>query len=412
MRDLSFNTRPSTILHLDLNSCFATIEQQANPFLRGKSLAVAAYDSPGGCILAPSIEAKCFGVKTGMRVKEGKELCPNLLVMTPDPNKYRQVHLAIRDILSDYTNDFHPKSIDEFVLNMTGMPAIVASSPSDNMQQVAREIKKRIKSEIGEWLTTSVGISTNRFLAKVASNLHKPDGLDEINKNNFLAIYEKLKLTDLSGIALRNEARLNSMGIFKVLDFYNAPLWKLKAAFSGISGYYWYLRLRGWEIDDFISKRGSFGNSYALPKKYDTVEKLSPILSKLCEKTGVRLRAGGFEAYGIHLSLLYEKGFWHKRETLSKSLFDSRDIFREAKRLLWKAPKKKVSIMTVSCFNLVDKKSSQLELFCDVAKKERLVLSVDRINERWGDFTLSAGNSLNLEEMIHDRIAFGGVREL
>src|SRR3972149_8253578 len=188
MANLTFNHRPSTILHLDLNSCFATIEQQANPRLRGRPIAVAAFAAPSGCILAPSIEAKRYGVKTGMRVKEAHVLCPALIVLPPDPWKYRNVHLALKKLLGKYTNDFTPKSIDEFVLNLEGYPALVESSPfdktqgypersrTDSMEKVGREIKERIKKEIGEWLTVSVGISTNRYLAKTAASLHKPDG--------------------------------------------------------------------------------------------------------------------------------------------------------------------------------------------------------------------------------------------
>src|SRR3989344_3534104 len=180
LTNLYFNPRPSVIMHIDLNSCFATVEQQANPHLRGKPVAVAAYTTPSGCILAPSIEAKHYGIKTGMRVKDGKLLYPGLIVLPPDPWKYRSVHLKLRKLISDYTADFNPKSIDEFVLNLEGYPCLVASS----MQQVAREIKIRIKKEIGDWLTVSIGISPNRFLAKLASGIHKPDGLDEINKDN------------------------------------------------------------------------------------------------------------------------------------------------------------------------------------------------------------------------------------
>jgi len=117
--ELAFNPKRSTIMHLDLNSCFASIEQQANPHLRGKVIVVAAYASPGGCIVAPSIEAKRLGIKVGMRVREAKLVCPEVVVLEPDPNKYRNVHLALRKILSQYTNHFLPKSIDEFDLITT-----------------------------------------------------------------------------------------------------------------------------------------------------------------------------------------------------------------------------------------------------------------------------------------------------
>src|SRR3972149_7302235 len=178
--NLVFNPKPSTIMHMDLNSCFATIEQQANPHLRGKPVVVAAYTTPSGCIVAPTVEAKGYGIKVGMRVKEGKLLYPGLIVLAPDPWKYRTVHLGLRRIISDYTDKFVPKSIDEFVLNLQGYPSF-----DKGMLEVAREIKERIKKEIGEWLTVSVGVAPNRFLAKTAAGLHKPDGLDEINKDNF-----------------------------------------------------------------------------------------------------------------------------------------------------------------------------------------------------------------------------------
>ncbi|MBU1133155.1 DNA polymerase IV, partial [Patescibacteria group bacterium] len=141
---LPFNPKPSTIMHVDINSCFATIEQQANPSLRGKPVAVAAFDSPSGCILASSIEAKKLGIKTGFRVKEGKLICPDLIVLEPDPPKYRDVHLKLRNLLRTYTENVIPKSIDEFVLNLEGYPAY-----KKGMFSVGKEIKKRIKNEVG-----------------------------------------------------------------------------------------------------------------------------------------------------------------------------------------------------------------------------------------------------------------------
>ncbi|MFH1648871.1 MAG: DNA polymerase IV, partial [Patescibacteria group bacterium] len=196
---LPFNPKPSTIMHVDINSCFATIEQQANPSLRGKPVAVAAFDSPSGCILASSIEAKKLGIKTGFRVKEGKLICPDLIVLEPDPPKYRDVHLKLRNLLRTYTENVIPKSIDEFVLNLEGYPAY-----KKGMFSVGKEIKKRIKNEVGEWITVSVGVGPNRFLAKTASGLNRPDGLDEINENNHVEVFRSLKLTDLCGIAERN----------------------------------------------------------------------------------------------------------------------------------------------------------------------------------------------------------------
>jgi DNA polymerase-4 len=407
--ELGFNPKPSTVMHLDLNSCFATIEQQANPHLRGKPIAVAAYSSPSGCIVAPSVEAKRYGIKVGMRVKDGKLLYPDLIVLPPDPWKYRNVHLGLRRILSDYTADLTPKSIDEFVLNLEGYPAL-----RKGMRSIACEIKTRIRREVGDWLSVSVGIAPNRFLAKTGASLHKPDGLDEINKDNFLDIYSKLALTDLCGIKLRNTLRLNGMGIYSVLDFYRAPYWKLKAAFKSVLGYYWYLRLRGWEIDDVVFGRKSYGNSFALPQPLSGPEELSPVLSKLVEKMGSRLRKAGYKARGVHLSLVFRNHtFWHRGVTTSKVLFDSRDIYKEAFRLLVGCPYKgAVRELAVSVFNLSRELDLQMELFEDVAKKENIVKAVDRLNERWGNFVVTPARMISTKEVVMDRIAFGGVKEL
>ncbi|HJY99006.1 MAG TPA: hypothetical protein VJ227_04850 [Patescibacteria group bacterium] len=401
-------------MHIDLNSCFATIEQQANPFLRGKPVAVAAFTSPGGCILAASVEAKRLGIKTGMRVREGRKIYSGLMVLPPDPWKYRGVHLKLRQIVSEYTVSFTPKSIDEFVLDMKDSPRLGVRS----MEAVAEEIKDRIKREVGDWLTVSVGIAPNRYLAKIAVGLHKPDGLSRIDKDNFLDIYSRLKLTDLTGIKERNAARLSSVGIYTVLDFYSAALWRLKAAFHSINSLYWHARLRGFEVDDIGFGRRSYGNSVALGANLRRTDELSPVLARLTEKMCGRLRRAKYKASGIHLAIVYKDGtWWHRGRLLNRSLFDSRDIFRAAFRLLSASPSgenkgKNVLNLAVSCFNLVNADTTQLEIFSDAEKKNRLVQAQDDINEKWGDFTVGFARSFAGAPKVLDRIAFGGVKEL
>lgn len=415
MSDLGFNTSPSHVMHIDLNSCFATIEQQANPNLRGKPVAVAAFTSPGGCILAASVEAKKFGIKTGMRVRDGKSIYPGLIVLPSDPWKYRNIHLALRKLISDYTNDFVPKSIDEFVLDLTDFLNLKRMSlGSKEIKEVANEIKQRIKKEIGEWLTVSVGIAPNRYLAKVAAGLHKPDGLDEISANNFLGVYAELKLMDLTGIKERNALRLNSVGIFSVLDFYNAPVWKLKAAFHSINGLYWHTRLAGYEADGVEFARRSYGNSVALGSTIIERDEILPILSNLVEKTGSRMRNAGYTAGGVHLLIAYKDGsFWHHGENSSKLLFDSRDIFKKAVEILKPvACNRAIRNIDVSVFNLSKNKNFQLDFFDNIERKKRLTETVDSINRRWGEFVIKPGRILLGKQKVLDRIAFGGVKEL
>jgi DNA polymerase IV len=407
--NLGFNRAPSTVMYLDLNSCFASIEQQANPFLRHKPVAVATYDTPNGCILAASIEAKRLGIKVGLRVKEGRLLCPDLIVRSPDSDKYRAVHLAFKQLLSDYTPKVVPKSIDEFALDFSGTPAF-----QRGLFIVGQEIKDRIKAGIGDYLTVSIGLGPNRFLAKTASNLHKPDGLDEINENNYQAVYQKLSLMDLTGINRQNTIRLNTVGIYTVTDFLNADIPLLRSAFHSILGYYWFLRLRGWEIDDVDYGTKSFGHSYALPKSLSTPEELAPILGKLVEKVGFRMRHANYQTKGVYLGVLFnDYQYFHEGKSLDQSIFDSRDIYRAAFRLLshssYHLP---VRNLAVSCFNLSPRSTLQLDLFNDVQRQENLVTALDDINDRLGNFVITPANMANTQEYVHDRIGFGQIHGL
>jgi DNA polymerase-4 len=267
---------------------------------------------------------------------------------------------------------------------------------------------------VGEFITVSIGIAPNRFLAKTASGLHKPDGLDEVNKDSFLKVYRQLDLQDLSGIAQNNAVRLGNVGIYTVLDFYNADIVTLKRAFHSIGGYYWYLRLRGWEIDSVEFSRKSFGNSYALPKPLSRLDELSPILSKLTEKMAFRLRSSGFSARGLGIFVNYRGGnFWHKTYLLGEFLYESGDFFKAAYKLLSRSPyRDPVRVLAVCCFALEKVSTSQPDMFGIQAKKFNLANSIDAINSKWGNFVVGPASLLLSKEHVKDRIAFGGVRDL
>jgi DNA polymerase-4 len=408
--DLPINRNKPYIMHIDLNSAFASIEQQAYPHLRGKPIAVAAYNSPRACVIAPSIEAKTYGVKVGHMVQEAKLLCPGLIVRTPDPAKYRTVHTKFRDLFKEYSPDVVPKSIDEAVINFEGTPIL----RNKNLIEVGFEIKKRMKDEIGDWLRCSIGISTNRFLAKTAASLHKPDGLDVIDNTNLEKVYSHLNLIDLCGINTRFQARLNASGIYTPLEFFKASEFKLrKEVFKSITGYYWYLRLKGWEIDAVDFGRKSFGNSYALGKKTSDKRDLGILLLKLCEKTGRRIRHNNFKAYGIHVSFVYEDWtYWHKGKTLSQPVYTTSEIYVQALKILNLQPETKiVREIAVSVFNLNRSDFEQTDIF--ETDKSRLVAdAMDVINDKYGEFVITPALMMGMKETILDRVAFGGVREL
>jgi DNA polymerase-4 len=412
--DLPLNATAPRIMHVDLNCAFATLEQQASPHARGIPLVVAAYDSPGGCVLAASIEAKKLGIKTGMTVRDARILYPAVLVRKPNPPLYRDAHLKFKKIFMDYTPTVVPKSIDEAVLDFSAVNTQVLFKKS--LIDISYEIKKRIRGEIGEWVSCNIGIATNRFLAKTAASLHKPDGMDVITYKNLEDIYAKLHLLDLCGINTRFQARLNVAGIFTPLEFLHTPLEILKKqVFRSVCGYYWFLRLRGWEIDAMDFKRKSYGQSYALGKKSNDPSYLSSLLLKLTEKMGRRLRKAGKTARGVHLGLSYTDGsYWHKGTLFGEELFTTDALFKRVMLIFNKQPETKVvSRLDVCCFELSGAGTVQESLFESGEEKMREVSkALDKINDRYGEYTIVPLLMKRGEKDIVDRIAFGGVKEL
>lgn len=385
-------------MHIDLNSCFASVEQQANPLLRERPIAVVHSDAPYGCILAPSVEAKLWGVKTGMNLKEGKDLCPWLIARVADPEKYREVHSKFAKLLDDYSDHIIPKSIDEFVLTIPDPQGITG---------IVHEIKSRIKKEIGDYLRVSIGVSTNQVLAKLASGLHKPDGFDIIDHTNFMDIYNSIPLQELCGINIRNEARLHRVGIFTVKEFYEASIQTLKSAFQSVLGRYWYTRLRGYEVDDIEFQRRSFGQSYVLPHPMD-IGQWRPILAKLVAKAARRLRKYDCSATAVHLYLRYGDGTsWHTGHQLHHSIFTDHELL-DAALSLQRSDLcfKKVKKIAVTFFGL-EKDDGQLSCLRDLVKEKSLAISQDQINDKWGEYTLAYGSMIGSQNHVRDSIAFG-----
>lgn len=410
--DLQINDSDPLIMHVDLNSCYAIIEQQANPLIRNKPVGVAAYDSPGGFIIASSYEAKRLGIKL-MRVREARELCPDIIILTPDPEKYFDAHRRFKRVLLKYTSEVTPKSVDEFIIDFKGSRAV---TDSVSLIDIGRQIKADIKEALGEYVTVNIGIAPNRFLAKVAAGLDKPDGMDVITARDIHSIYGQLDLLDLPGINHRFKARLNLAGIFTPLDFLEAPMPKLKLeVFRSIFGYYWYLRLRGYEIDAEKFKVRSFGNDYAVGDKTSDPDKVSRLIMKLCEKTGRRLRGHDYQARGVSLWMSFENGTWWGQSKRTKTtLYSTQDIYMNVMRLLrdFSYPAR-VTHINISVFDVLPATPVQIGLFDDTRLDTRsLARASDAMNDRYGEFTLIPAKMANMHDVIIKRVPFGSVRDI
>lgn len=409
---IDINPAIPSIMHVDLNSCFATCEAQANPFLRGRPIAVAAYTGDSGCVISPSYEAKKFGVKVGFRVRDAKEVCPDITILAPHPTMYRAVHQQFNKIFRDYTPNVTPKSIDEAVLDFSDM-----QKSEQDLVNIGYEIKERMRKEIGCWISCNVGIGTNRFLAKTAAGLHKPDGLDVINHENILDVYKNMELIDLCGINVRYKHRLNLEGIYTPLQFLDADVHKLKKiVFKSIVGYYWYMRLRGYEIDSVEFDRKTYGQSYALHQFTNDPEELSRLLMKLCEKMGRRLRHAGSYAKGIHVGVAYKDhgGFWHKGMKTQESLYTTQELYGASKFLLTRVKHQPCTHIFVTCFNLHNFEVQQ-ECLTDETRIKRWKVSkaLDNINDRYGEYVvLPSAIMKDMESEIIDRVPFGSTKDL
>ncbi len=416
------------VLLLDMNSYFASVEQQANPLLRGKPVGVCAYLSDNGCIIAASIEAKQRGVKTAMRVQHARRLCPDIVLVENEPAKYRIVSKAIFVLLAEYSDNVSPYSIDEAFVDLTGWVADMREAVS-----VAQTIKRRIKQEIGSWLQCSVGISFTHWLAKFAAEEHKPNGLTVIvvDQNDPLfdidqdacAVYAHTHvfagrpLQHACGIADRMAARLQAVGITDLGVLQQADPQKLMLSF-GKYGYYLWAHVNGIEISNWIKKEGavqkSVGHSYCVPKHVMDKVYLRQVLYKLCEKTGRRLREQNLVARSIYSGFSYVqpqdgqsivKGEWQSRK-LAVPIFTTKQVYEAAVQGLNQAVlKTKVRLLAVSVSSL-SPFSPQLSFWGDGTTDYALGSALDKLNTKYGEYTVYPGIMHGMGDFAHDRIGF------
>lgn len=406
-----YNPSLPFIMHIDLNSCFATVEQQARPRLRGRPVAVVNRRTEHTMIVTASYEAKKMGVTLGMRLKDAKKLCPGLIGVESDPSKYKYVYHQLMRIMGDYSAHVRMKSIDEGVIDFGESTQAIAKR---DIKDIGWEIKQRLWNEIGTVMNCNVGISTNRFLAKTAAGLHKPNGLDVITAENLRATFATLALTDLTGIAGRMEKRLNAVGIFTPLEFLDAsPVTLEKMVFKSICGREWHQRLRGWEVDKRDFPLRSAGRQYVLEGYKLPREETIKRLHHLCEEVGYKIRSKGYHARGVMVYVrTYDRGGWHAKHMAPLPFFSNQTIFTLVQALFLKAPAN-IKMIAVTCYGLVpaDVNDMQLSLFGDELARERsLTSAVDEINQRYGMRTITSAHSLETTAFMRAKIPFGSTR--
>lgn len=411
MNNGSYNIERPLIMHIDLNSCFATVEQQARPRLRGRPVAIANRRTEHTSIVTASYEAKALGIGLGMKVRDAIKLAPDLVVLESDPPKYRYVYHKLMAIMQRYSAHITMKSIDEGVVDFYQATDVMRGR---DLADIGYEIKQCLYDEVGCAMNCNVGIGPNRFLAKMAASLHKPNGLDAITHENLRDVYASLKLQDLTGIAKHNAARLNAVGIYTPLQFLDADVTTLKKiVFKSIAGEQWYQRLRGWEVDDVSHTVKTVGRQYVLESRTLSRAQILQRLHNLCESVGHRMRGQGKAARGVFIYVRSASvGYWHKRHMSPLPFFSNQAIYAQAAMLLASAPED-IREIGISCYQLEDNIDHQLSLFGDeLARVQNVTAAIDEINRRFGDGTIHSADTLGVDWHVKQKIPFGSTRYL
>lgn len=386
-----------TCLHVDMNAFFASVEQQANPDLRGKPIAVVGG---GGrtVITTSSYEARAKGVKTGMAVWEGKRLCPELILVIGDNRKYQHTCTRINEIFRDYTPEVEAFSIDESWLDVTHSLGIFGSA-----ETIAYRIKARILHSFG--LRCSIGIAPNKLLAKLASDMQKPDGLTIIKPEDVSGVLERLPVGELCGVGKKTAKALNMLSIYTCGELGRSDPERLRRKF-GIIGPRLAEMGRGidntpvvpYDEDDDAVK--SVGHSRTLEKDVSDPAEIKRFLLQLAEMVGSRARKYNVAGKTVHLYVRYADFFssWGKQTTLKNYTNQSDDIYKAALGILNTVElEQPVRLLGITLSNL-NQETEQLPLFEDERKKLFATQAMDKINQRYGDMVCTFGSIIQGKE--------------
>lgn len=381
------------IVLVDMDAFFASIEQHDHPELRGRPIGIT-NGKTGTCFITCSYEARQYGIKTGTRIKEAKQLCPEIIQVPARPYRYAEVSTNIMQALQSITPDIEIFSVDEAFLDITHCQSIYGD-PSN-----VGTLVKRLIYDIAE-ITCSVGISGDKTTAKYAAKKDKPDGLLVVPPWQANAFLSKAPVTDLCGVAKGIGRYLNERGVYLCADMKHLPISELARRFGNPGRRIWYMA-QGADpepIKQTVAAPKSVGHGKVMPPNTKDKKIVKMYLCHMAEKVGTRLRKHHFEAQTFFVGLLTEHGWLSAKLKTQMPTNDSQLITSLAHQLLpaWQGQ---------GCFQVqitaLDPKDAghQLTLFEQRnTKREQINTVMDQINERYGEFTLAPATLLNRSDM-------------
>jgi DNA polymerase-4 len=411
------------VLHADLNSFFATAEQQANPALRGKPVGVVKARGRS-CIIAASVEAKKYGVGTGSRTYDAKKLCPDIVLVPADFAKYEYISRKFIEICSSYSPLCEVFSLDECFIDVTETEKFWG-----NVFNIAFEIKRRLREEVGDYLTCSVGISHNRLLSKLASEQIKPDGLFWITEDNMLEVLDRSKLMNVCGLGWGLYNHLISLGIDSFSKLRAQPFSYLYKHFGPHWSIHLYNISRGADNSSLVSiekipEAKSVGRTYTTHRVLNSKAEIYKVVRNLCEETAEKARemnlSGRYVAFFLRTSPRYWSGkqqnggktkSWYGHRTLSSYISSGRELFGVCQQIAEGWQPENIIFCGVTLGMLAKAYWQPIPIFKEDRKYARLVSSVDTINKRFGHYTVFPGQLLGMPIVMPEVTGFFGDRK-
>ena len=386
------------IIHIDMDAFFAAVEQRDNPALRGKPVIIGGDPRYRGVVSTCSYEARKYGVRSAMPLRQAKELCPNGIFVNGHMRKYEESSSRIMEILRDYTPLIEPISIDEAFLDVTQCQTLFGTA-----EKIAREIVDRIENE--ERLTASIGVAPNKFLAKLASDLRKPKGFVIVNPEDVSDLLKDLPVKRVWGVGPKTEQALLNLGIPTIGILREVPLDLLVSNFGKESGEHLYQLSRGVDNRPIVTAEDakSIGHETTFQEDTDDREYLTAVLLELSDMVARRMRRYQVQARTITLKL--RDANFHTI-TRGRSLMQATDfeevIFNTALKLAREVEwgRKKVRLLGVSASNLTRGGDEQLTLFngADRERLKKLHQTVDQIKDKLGENAVTRGRIVGLKK--------------
>jgi DNA polymerase IV len=405
-------------LFVDFNSYFASVEQQDDLALRGRPVAVAPVMAETTCCIAASYEAKAYGIRTGTPIWEARERCPDIVVLQGRPARYVDVHHQLMDAIQDCIPHGKAESIDEVPCWLIGR-----ERKRENAEAIARSIKTTLLDRGFDAIRCSIGIAPNKFLAKTASDMQKPDGLTVIEQDDLPHRLHDLDLRDFCGIGPSMERRLQRAGIRSAEDLCAASREHLRAAWGSIEGERYWLQLRGFELPERKTQRGSVGHSHVLGPELRHYDGARSVLFKLLAKAAMRLRHEDFLAGGLAIRMRFvglDKRFERDLSfapiddtpTLLKLLSRELEAMERARRSgRWNPTRHPPLSVSVTLMRLEARGNVSGELVDERRRSRDISAVLDKINRRYGNNTAYFGAMQHAlsQQAAPMRIAFGQI---